>query len=84
METPVAMTARFRLAELLEESGLSQRELASRAGVSPTTVNRMASNLTAQVALETLDALSRELGKELGREVAPGDLIERERKGKRG
>ena len=78
------MTARFRLAELLEESGLSQRELASRAGVSPTTVNRMASNLTAQVALETLDALSRELGKELGREVAPGDLIERERKGKRG
>jgi DNA-binding Xre family transcriptional regulator len=84
METPVAMTARFRLAQLLEESGLSQRELAARAGVSPTTVNRMASNLTAQVALETLDALSRELGKALGREVAPGDLIERERKGRKG
>jgi transcriptional regulator with XRE-family HTH domain len=77
------MTAKFRLAELLEESGLSQRELAARAGVSPTTVNRMCSNLTAQVALETLDSLSRELSKALGRNVEPGELIERERRGRR-
>jgi putative transcriptional regulator len=65
------MAARFRLAELLEGAGLSQRELAQRADVSPTTVNRMAKNLTAQVSLKTLDALSREL------KCEPGDLIER-------
>lgn len=74
------MAARFRLAELLKESGISQRELAQRAEVSPTTVNRMANNLTAQVSLNTLDALSRVLGCE------PGDLVERvpERAAKRG
>jgi len=65
------MAARFRLAKLIEDAGISQRELAQRAEVSPTTVNRMAKNLTAQVSLNTLDALSRELGCE------PGDLIER-------
>ena len=65
------MAARFRLAELIKDVGVTQRDLAQRARVSPTTVNRMAHNLTAQVSLNTLDALSRELGCE------PGDLIER-------
>jgi DNA-binding Xre family transcriptional regulator len=77
------MTAKFRLAELLEESGLSQRELSQRTGVSPTIVNRMALNRASQVSLRTLDVLSRELGKALGREVSPGELIEREKKGRR-
>jgi transcriptional regulator with XRE-family HTH domain len=80
----ILMTARFRLAELLEEAGLSQRELASRSGVSPTIVNRMVGNLARQVSLATLDKISATLGKALGQEVAPGDLIERERKWKRG
>ena len=57
MEILLDMPARFRLAELLEESGLSQRELAARSRVSPTTINRMANNLTGQVSLKTLDAL---------------------------
>jgi putative transcriptional regulator len=65
------MAARFRLAKLIEDSGITQRDLAQRAEVSPTTVNRMVHNLTAQVSLNTLDALSRELGCE------PGDIIER-------
>jgi transcriptional regulator with XRE-family HTH domain len=67
----------FRLAELLEESRLSQRELAGRAHVSPTTVNRMAANLTTRVDLETLDGLSRALTEALGRAIEPGDLIVR-------
>jgi transcriptional regulator with XRE-family HTH domain len=83
MEQTVPMTAKFRLAELLDESGLSQRELAARSGVSPTIINRMVHNLSGQVSLKTLDSISRELGKAIGRDVAPGDLIEREKKGRR-
>jgi putative transcriptional regulator len=64
------MAARFRLAELIEAAGISQRELARPSGVFPTTINRMAANLTAQVSLATLDSLSDVLG------VEPGDLIE--------
>jgi transcriptional regulator with XRE-family HTH domain len=79
------MAVRFRLAELLEQAGLSQRQLASRSGVSPTTINRMANNLTGQVSLKTLESLARALSTERGR-LEPGDLIERvpDRKVKRG
>jgi DNA-binding Xre family transcriptional regulator len=84
MEHLATMPARFRLDVLLEESGLSQRELAARSGVSPTIVNRISNNQAAQVALKTLDALSLVLGKELGRSVEPGDLIERVSERKRG
>jgi len=85
METLLPMAVRFRLAELLEETGLSQRELASRSGVSPTTINRMANNLTGQVSLKTLESLASALSTER-RRIEPGDLIERvpDRKRKRG
>jgi transcriptional regulator with XRE-family HTH domain len=83
MELLVDMTARFRLDALLEEAGLSQRELAARSGVSPTTINRMANNLTAQVSLKTLDSLARALSVQ-GRKVRPGDLIEETQEKKRG
>lgn len=66
------MAARFQLRELLDKSGLSQTELASRAKVSFATVNRLATNATGQVSLETLDRLATVLG------VQPGDLIVRE------
>lgn len=75
------MPTRFRLQEVIDEHDppISQRELSARSGVSPTTINRMCRNLTAQVSLATLDALSDVLG------VEPGDLLEREgkRRGKR-
>ena len=72
------MAARFRLAELLEERGMSQSELARRSGITFATVNAMARNRTDGVKLETLDRLARVLG------VEPGDLIatDRKRKGK--
>lgn len=66
------MPARFCLDRLIEDAGISQRELARRSRVSPTTINRMAANLTAQVSLRTLDALAKVLG------VEPGDIIERD------
>jgi transcriptional regulator with XRE-family HTH domain len=85
MEVCTPMAARFRLAELLEKTGLSQRELAARSGVSPTTINRMCNNLTAQVSLRTLDSLAKALSA-AGAKVRPADLIEdvAERRGRRG
>jgi DNA-binding Xre family transcriptional regulator len=67
------MAARFRLRELLEEHDppMSQSELARKSGVSFATVNRLATNATSQVSLETLDKLAEALG------MQPGDLIER-------
>ena len=73
------MPTRFRLLEALERTKppISQRELARRAGVSPTTVNRMCANLTGQVSLRTLDALARVL------DIEPGELIRRTPRRKR-
>ena len=68
------MTTRFRLADELGDR-MTQVELAQRAGLSFATVNRLCTNHSAQVALETLDRISTVLGCE------PGDLIER--KGRR-
>ncbi|HEU4649018.1 MAG TPA: helix-turn-helix transcriptional regulator [Gemmatimonadales bacterium] len=83
METQSPMATEFRLQELLEESGLSQRELAARAGVSPTTVNRMCTNRSDQVHLDTLDAISEVLSDVLSKRrgtpvrIEPGDLLTR-------
>lgn len=88
VETLALVTARFTLQGLLEsrEPAVSQSELSRTSGVSLTTINRMANNLTAQVSLKTLDALSQALTELLRRPIEPGDLIERvpERKGRRG
>lgn len=70
-ELPLVPTT-FCLRELLEKLGLSQSELARRSGVSFATINRMCTNATSQVSLETLDKLADALG------VAPGDLIAKE------
>lgn len=78
MTEAVQMAARFCLAELLDERGISQSELARRSKVSLVTINSIANNRTAQVKLDTLEKLARALG------VEPGELIasDRKRKGK--
>lgn len=86
MELLTPMAARFRLDYWLEVTGLSQRELAAKSGVSPTIVNRMSQNLAKQVSLKTLDSLARALTTS-ARKVKPGDLIEEvpaKAKGRRG
>ncbi len=70
------MATRFRLAEELGDQ-MTQIELARQAGLSFATVNRLCTNLTAQVSLDTLDRISTVLGCE------PGDLIERKKKRRR-
>ena len=72
------MSARFRVRELLEKADLTQSELARRAEVSFATVNRLCTNATNQVSLETLDKIAAVLG------VEPGDLLERVPKKPRG
>lgn len=72
--------ARFRVRELMEEAGLGQTELAKRADVSFATVHRLYMNETGQVSLETLDKLATALGAAIGRNIEPGELIEREGK----
>jgi len=71
------MGARFRLRELLEAASMSQSELARRSGISFQTINAIVGNRTAQVSLNTLDAISKALGLE------PGDLLERDPKRRR-
>ena len=68
---------RFRLRRLLAKAGMSQGELSRRSGVSLSTVNRVATNNTTRVDLDTLDRLSEALGCE------PGDLIRRKKSKKR-
>jgi len=70
------MAARFRLRELLEEHEITQTEFARRAGISFATVNRLCTNATAQVSLDTLDKIAEALGVEIG------DIIERDAKRK--
>jgi DNA-binding Xre family transcriptional regulator len=65
------VTTRFRLRELADKAGVSQSELSRRSGVSFATINRMCTNATATVALETLDRLCAAL------DVEPGELLER-------
>ncbi len=62
---------RFRLRQILKARKVSQSELARMSGVSFATVNRMCTNATETVALDTLERLSKALG------VAPGELLER-------
>lgn len=66
------MPTKFRLADILAEQGMSQRELARVSGVTLVTINRMCSNRTEGATLATLDKLATALG------VAPGDLIVKE------
>lgn len=68
------MPTKFRLADILADQGMSQRELARLSGVTLVTINRMCANRTEGATLATLDKLATALG------VAPGDLIAKEPK----
>ena len=70
------MALRFRLKAVLAESGISQRRLAVKSGVSPTAVNLMANNKMQQVSLHTLERIAFAL------DVEPADLLDYKR-GKR-
>ena len=68
---------RFRLRRFLKRHAMSQGELSRRSGVSIATVNRIATNSTRRVDLDTLDRLSAALGCE------PGDLLVRKKEKRR-
>jgi DNA-binding Xre family transcriptional regulator len=68
----------FRLREVLEQRGINQSEASRQSGVSFATINRMCTNATREVSLDVLEKLCTWL------DVAPGELLEREPKRKRG
>lgn len=69
------MTAavRIRLADLLNERKMSQRELAEKTGISENTISKIAGGSPRQMRLETIDLICEALGVEIG------DLIVREK-----
>ena len=70
------MTATFRLREVLERAKppISQSDFAREARLSFATVNRLCTNATAQVSLETLDKILEALSRR-GVHAGIGDLI---------
>lgn len=74
----VAAPARFRLRELLEAAGVNQSEFAKLSDVSFSTVNRLCTNATGQVSLETIDKVLTALARR-GVPATVSDLIVWER-----
>jgi transcriptional regulator with XRE-family HTH domain len=75
METTALMPAHFTLRELLDEVGVSQSDFAREADLSFATVNRLCTNATAQVSLETLDKILRALRQRGFRRAGVADVI---------
>lgn len=78
--TPVVL----RLKQLREQAGLTQAQLADDAGVRQATISDLENGKSQRIEFALLDALCAALERALGREVTPGELLEREVKRKRG
>lgn len=64
------MAIRFRLQAILQEKGMTQRELAGRMNMRPNTINHLCSFKASGIYFETLEQLCKTL------EVELQDLIE--------
>lgn len=71
--TPVVI----QLRRLREEAGLSQMQLADLAQVRQATISAIEGG-SKSISLDVLDRLCGALSDELGREIGPGDILERE------
>lgn len=61
MEDDLAMPIRLRLKEILEERGISQRELARRMNIRPSTVSHLCSDKVNAAYFDTLEQICRTL-----------------------
>ena len=68
----------FALRRLRDEAQLSQMQLADLAGVRQATVSAIETGRSKMIALSVLDRLCEALSDKLGREIGPGDILERE------
>jgi putative transcriptional regulator len=59
------MPIRVRLKEILEDRGMSQRELARLTGLRPNTINHLCSNTATSVYFETLEVICKTLNIEI-------------------
>ncbi|WP_141336207.1 helix-turn-helix transcriptional regulator [Paenibacillus sp. tmac-D7] len=55
------MPIRVRLKEILEEKGLSQRELARLTGLRPNTISHLCSNTATSIYFDTLETICKTL-----------------------
>jgi transcriptional regulator with XRE-family HTH domain len=67
---------RLRLRELRTDRGLSQAQLAERAGLRQSTISELETGTSQSVAFSTLESLAKALG------VEPGQLLTREAPGR--
>jgi transcriptional regulator with XRE-family HTH domain len=74
MPGTLSLPARFRLREILEKSEISQSDFARQAHLSFATVNRICTNATGQVSLETIDKVLSALARS-GVRADAADLI---------
>jgi len=68
---------RLRIKELRQQAGLTQAALADQAGVRAATINDLENNKSRRIELDMLERIAAALG------VEPGDLIVREKKGRK-
>lgn len=67
------MPIKIHLDALLQQRGMTQKELAERVGITPANLNIFATGKARAVRFSTLEAICREL------DCAPGDLLKHEK-----
>jgi putative transcriptional regulator len=73
MQIDMSAAVRVRLADLLDERKMTQRELAEKTGISENTISKIAGGTPRQLQLETIDSICDVLGIEIS------DLIVRDK-----
>jgi putative transcriptional regulator len=63
------VSVRFRLKEILNEKGMSERQLAELTGIRPNTINDICRNQLQRLHVDVIDKICRVL------DVKPGDWI---------
>jgi len=61
---------RLRLADILTERNMTQKQLAEETGLTPNSVSKLAGGTPRQIRLESIEAICRSL------DIQPGDLFE--------
>lgn len=72
--TPVVLT----LKRLREQAGLTQAQLAESVGVRQATISDLENGHSRRIELDLVERLADALGEALGRDLEPGELLERE------
>lgn len=75
MLNPMPVAVRVRLADILAERGMKQKELAEKVKLSENAVSKLVTGRPRQIRLDTIERLCESL------EIMPGELFEMEKVG---